>query len=453
LNRKSHLFRILTKATERIIMEIILLGFDHSTTHVNLREKVAFPPQLIKNALTRLVQKQHTIGTIREAVILSTCNRVEIYCAAENQNIAIATVKDFIAKFHGLSREEFEQRLQILSNKDAVEHLFLVAGSLKSMVLGENQIQGQIKEAFETAQSCRSVGPILTHIFQSALTVGKRVRSETIINQNSLSISHAAVNFLGESFEDLSTKNVLVVGSGKMGRMAVKALLKSGCPNITIVNRTKESAKQFAEELGVQAFGFDHFEDCLSQTDAVISSTGAPEPILHKDNLRRVMQTRHDRPLHIIDIAVPRDVAPDVTEIKNVILHNIDHLKSEIEANLSKRANEINKVKDIVHDELEKYANWIQTLKVTPIISDLKNQAEQIRELELQRALHRLGDSISENDGLILEELTKRIINKMLHNPIIQLREQANEAKEQNFTSTVRTLFGLNELSTVDYDN
>jgi len=425
-------------------MEILQLGFDHCKTRVELREKLAFGPQLLEAALQRLLQEA---DAVQEAVILSTCNRVEIYCVADDKSVALQQVKNFIARIHNIPCEEFERDLQVRSNAEAVEHLFSVAGSLKSMVLGENQIQGQIKQAFEMARKCRAAGPTLTQLFQTALKVGKRVRRETCINESSLSISHAAVNFLIDRTDAINDLNVLIIGKGKMGLMAVKALLKSGVRNVTLVNRTEESAKEIAHELGIEAYGFDHLERCLARADAVISSTAAPEPVLTTTLLRPVLTVRDARPLRIIDIAVPRDVEPEVATLPGITLHNIDHLKERIETSRAKRANEVSKVLTIIREEQDTFEQWLHTLSVKPIIMDLKKQAEQIREQELQRARRRLGAELSDIDSEVLEELTRRIINKMLHSPIVHLRKHAGDEMAASFPTTVRTLFGLEEAS------
>ncbi len=424
-------------------MDIVLVGLNHETACVKLREKLGFPEHCVRNALKALVAGPGQ--GIAEAVLISTCNRVEIYAVVENGDTGIARIQEFLSKFHSVALSEFESHLLTKSNIDAIHHLFSVASSIKSMVLGENQIQGQIKQAFELAKDAGSAGPILTTLFQNALTVGKRVRNETAINQHSLSISHAAVSMLRQKYTDLTGKRILVVGNGKMGVLAIRALQKIGGTDVTIVNRTMENVIEIAEELNLEVRGLDLLASCLAEADIVISSTGAPHPIITKEMVAEATSARDGRRLLLIDIAVPRDIEESVAEVDNAELHNIDQLQGAINANRDKRANELRKVEEIVAAELKKFMAWLHTLQVKPVIKGLRSRAEQIRDLEMQRALRRFGDDLSESDTKIVQELTTRIINKMLHEPIIKLREEAAQGNGVGYTAAINDLFGLEE--------
>ncbi|MFQ6112935.1 MAG: glutamyl-tRNA reductase [bacterium] len=429
-------------------MHIVLVGINHETAPVELREKLAFQHKRLGEALAQLtLQSGHENEQFVEGVILSTCNRVEIYALARNVESGFERIKNFLSKFHHLPLFEFEKNLYMLSNLGVVEHLFAVASGIQSMVLGETQIQGQVKQAFEAAQKHKTVGPILSNLFRSALTVGKRARCETTISEHSLSVSHAAVNLVRKLFHDISMLNILLVGTGKMNVLAAKTLVKLGARKLTIVNRTQERAEELATELGIMAVGFEQLEHCLQQADVVISSTGAPHIILSYEKVEKISQDRGMRPLLIVDIAVPRDVAPEVGNLDFINLYNIDRLESYVDVNMEQRCNEINKVRDIINEGVAEFLAWCQSLEVKPVIADLRHYAEEIREQELERAFRRLGDDLSEHHARVVEDLACRIINKMLHQPIVCLREEAVEGNGQTYTAAIRHLFGLEKQS------
>lgn len=422
-------------------MELILVGLNHETAPVELREKLGFQSEHLPRALSQLC----SASAIEEGVIISTCNRVEVYAVAHSVQDGVSAIITFLSQFHRMDGSDFKSHMVTMTGLDVPRHLFSVASSLKSMVLGETQIQCQIKSAFEAALACGSTGAILSALFQNALTTGKRVRNETSISEHSLSISSTAVSLVRKRLPDLSNKHVLVVGNGKMGVLAIKALLKSGVGELTLVNRTEESAQELARDLGLTAHGLDHLEDDMARADVVISSTGAPHAVITRDMAERVAQRRNHRPLLLIDIAVPRDIEPDVSTVAGVSLFNIDQLQDAIESNREKRAQEMARAEAIISEELEHYQSWLQTLEVKPTIKRLRKRAEQIREAELQRALRRFESNLSENDSQLLKELTSRIVNKMLHEPIAKLRTEAAGGNGQNYTLAINQLFGLEE--------
>lgn len=425
-------------------MHFILVGLSHDTAPVELREKLAFQPKRLGAALAQLTQPgSNADAKLLEAVILSTCNRVEIYALDKSFENGVEKIKRFLSKFHQLPLKEFAGYLYKFSDLGVIEHLFSVASGINSMVLGETQIQGQVKQAFEAAQKHKTVGPILSTLFRNALVVGKRARRETAIGEHSLSISHAAVNLVRNSFPDISALNILMIGIGKMGLLAAKSLVEYGSQSLTIVNRTRECPNDIAAELGIEVFGFDRLEHYLKQADVVISCTGAPHIILPYQTVEKVLQNREKQPLLIVDIAVPRDVDPEVGNLEQANLYNIDQLEIEIESNLEKRCNEINKVRDVINQEVAEFLAWYQSLEVKPVITELRHRAEEIREQELQRALRRFEGELSVHDTQVVQALSRRIINKMLHKPIVCLREEAVDGNGHIYTAAIRHLFGL----------
>jgi glutamyl-tRNA reductase len=425
-------------------MNIVLVGLDHKTTPLELREKLAFQPKRLAEALSQLTQSNGTTsGELFEAVILSTCNRVEIYAVVKDEVAGKNKIISFLSNFHGVPTEEFEPHLSFSSNLAVAAHLFSVVSGIDSMVIGENQIQRQVKQAFESAQQFGTTGPLLSTLFQNALAVGKRGRRETEIGKNALSISGAAVNLVQRFCPQISTAKILVIGVGEMGLVAVKNLFNLGARDITLINRTEERLQTIANEFDVRTYGFDRLEECLGETDVVLSCTGAPHTVLSKETVGQIQESRSERPLLIVDIAVPRDVDPEVAKLETVQLYNIDELKTRIEVNLEKRCGEIDRVRDIINEELGHFSAWLQSLKAKPVIKKLRKKAEDIREQEFQRALRRLDVHLSEDEVQVVNDLSRRIVNKILHQPLTRLREEASAGNGDLYTATVQDLFDL----------
>lgn len=427
-------------------MQIILVGLNHETAPVEIRERVAFQPKRLGDPLGALIQP-HKANPVTEAVILSTCNRIEIYAAAEDLEEGVTWVEKFLADFHDMPLETVEPHLYKMANLQVVEHLFSVTSGINSMVLGETQIQGQVKQALEAAQRHRTAGTLLSALFRHALAVGKRARRETGISEHPVSVSQAAVNLVRNSYADLSQLKVVMVGLGKMGLLAAERLLKYGVRSLSVVNRTEDRARDLTSRRDLEVVGFDGLDSRLADADVVITCTGAPHVVLTYERVARAVSQRGGRGLLIIDIAVPRDVDPEVSRLPAVRLFNIDELKSQVDGNLERRCSEITKVRDIIGEEVEAFQNWFQSLQVKPVITDLRKRADAIREREVARALRRLQGELSEHDGAVLQELSRRIVNKILHQPIVSLREQAMEGNGQVYAATVRALFGLREKS------
>lgn len=428
-------------------MNLLLVGLNHKSAPVEVRERLAFQPKRMPEALSALTRVNgQSEGAIYEAVILSTCNRVEIYAVVKNNEQAIQAVRNFLSSFHHLQVEEFESHLYTAHNLGVVEHLFSVISGIDSMVVGETQIQGQVKQAFEASQTYGAIGPYLSTLFSNALTVGKRVRTETAISERAVSVSGAAVNLVSNLFADVPKLKVLIIGVGKMGLDAVKSLMKRGATDISIINRGQERVRPIAEEYNLTLSSFEQLESELIDADVVISSTGAPHVVLTADTMKRVlMQRAIEKCLLIVDLAVPRDVEPEVGDLESVTLLNIDRLETQVEENLERRCEEINRVRDIINEEVAKFQAWYQSLNAKPVIKKLRQKAEQIREKELHRALRRFEEELSDKDAQVVQELSHRIINKMLHDPLIRLREEASLGNGDVYTSAVQRLFDLDE--------
>ncbi|MFQ5641461.1 MAG: glutamyl-tRNA reductase [bacterium] len=426
-------------------MDILLLGVNHKNTPVEIREQLAFTQTRLGEALLQLTKTQGggSHSALHEVVILSTCNRVEIYAVCKNIELGAAALKAFLSDFHGIRSEDFEDYLVTLSNRRALDHLFRVTSGIDSMVVGESQIQGQVKEAFEQAQQYGATGPVLSTLFGNALKAGKRARTETDIGKRSLSVSGAALNLARSAFPDISEPKILLIGLGEMSVLAMKKLSQLGAHNLTIINRSQERIKKAVGEIEVRAFGFDRLHDCMEEADLVFCSTGAPHAVLTFEEMKTVLPRRSDRPLLIIDIAVPRDVDPEIGALPNVRLYNIDQLKKRVEKNLEIRCSEINRVSDIVDEEAAVFWAWYKSLKAKPVISNLRQKTEIIREQELQRALRRFEGTLSDKDAQVVQDLTRRIVNKILHHPLTCLKEKAAEGNGEFYTAAVQNLFNL----------
>ncbi len=425
-------------------MHLIAIGLDHHNTPVELRENLAFPPEKREQALRRLAGYNGTDGTrmFAEAVIVSTCNRVEIYVLARDVEQGYESLVHFLADFHDVAATGIKPHLYALEGHDAAAHLCAVAAGTKSLIIGEPQIQGQVKEAFEAAHDIGTAGPVLSALCRAALRSGKRARTETAISQHAVSVSHAAVELARKIFDNLSPLHVLLVGSGEMSRLAAKTLLEQGAHDLTVVNRSLEHAQEMAAPFNGCALSFDEFEESLKHSDIVITSTAAPEPIMRADLVRAAMKARQHRPLFIIDIAVPRDVDPAVGRLENVFLFDIDNLKDVMEANLEQRRKELGKVATAVEEETQQFMHWLSTLAVSPTIADLHHRAEEIRRAEVDKALRRMG-TLSNRERNIVESLSKGIVNKLLHRPTVRLKAEATNGNGVVYSATLRELFGL----------
>lgn len=421
-------------------MHIIVLGLSHKTAPVEVREKISFPAETQAAHLDRL----RLYPSLAEAVILSTCNRTEVYCVAEDVDRGREEIASFLAEVGGIKRQELEQHLYCYTMDRAVHHLFRVVTSLDSMVLGEAQIQGQIKEAYTLALEAEATGTAFNKLFENAIRVGKRARTETGIGESAVSISSVAVELAMNVFEDLKGRTVLILGAGDMSELTAQALRDNGVTQIVVANRTYERAVEFAARFGGRAARFEDFPVEMSRADIVISSTGAHEFVLTKEIMSGVMKARRHAPIFLVDIAVPRDIAPEVDSVNGVFLYNIDDLQAVVASNLAEREKEAAKVEEIIEEEVASFGAWITSLETVPTIAALKQRAERIRGEEVAKAINKM-DGLSEKDKNEVNAMAKVILSKMLHEPIVRLKNHERDKERYQYLETIRYLFGLSD--------
>lgn len=420
-------------------MEILVVGVNHKAAPVAVREMLAFTPAQMDSALSALHER------IPECVLLNTCNRTEIYAVVPSAEEGRQEIMDFLSEFHRFPGRHFTPFLFSMNGREVVDHLFSVASGIESMILGEPQILGQVRSAFLTASARGTAGPILSWVFLHALKVGKQVRTDTSISRSAVSISHAAVELAKRELRTLAGKSVLLVGAGDMGEVAARNLLDNGCTDLTVANRTIARAQALAADLGARAAGLDALPRLLQDSDVAVTCTGAPNYVVGRGMLEEVMATRPDRPLVLIDIAVPRDVDPDVRGVEGVLLFDIDELQSVCASNLEERQKAAREAREIILTALEEFESWFSSLGVVPTIRALRDRAEEIRQAELRKALGRLGD-LSDRQRAVLEAMSVGIVNKMLHLPTVRLKDCCREQDGGAvYTMALRDLFGLEE--------
>jgi glutamyl-tRNA reductase len=423
-------------------MEILVIGLNHNTAPIEIRECLAFPEGKLGDALSKV----HTLSSVKENMIVSTCNRVEVYAATRETEKAIHHLKEFLSQYHGISLKEFEKSLYAHVGEEAVRHIFRVASSLDSMVLGEPQILGQIKEAYDISQQAKTSGLILHRLLHRAFHVAKRVRTETKIVIGAVSVSSVAVELSEKIFGTLEKKTVLLIGAGEMCELAARHLVSGGVAKMMVANRTYERAVSLAQEFKGEAIPFEELALGLKRTDIVISATDSSQYLIQHDQIMKVMKDRKQKPIFFIDIADPRDVDPKVGDIENVYLYNIDDLQKVANENMTDREKEVQKAEAIVQDEMAKFVNWYRSLDVTPTIVALRKKFEEIRKSELEKTLS-LHPDLSDKERKSLEALTSAIINKILHTPITLLKQTNEEAMADLYLDALHALFGLPEKS------
>jgi glutamyl-tRNA reductase len=428
-------------------MELIVLGLNHKTAPIEIRERLAFPEDRIETALHQV----KSLTSLKENMILSTCNRVEIYAASREIENAILDLKHFLSRYHALSLKEFEKNLYSFVGEEAVKHIFRVASSLDSMVVGEPQILGQIKSAYNIAVESKTSGLILHRLLHRAFHVAKRVRTETKIGDRAVSVSFVAVELAKKIFETLEKKTVLLIGAGEMCELAARHLVSEGVEKVLVTNRTYERAVALAQEFKGEAIPFDEIGQGLKKADIVISATDSPQYLIHHDQVTKVIKDRKNRPIFFIDIADPRNIEPSVGDIENVYLYNIDDLKKVADENIKDRGKEAQKAEAIVQEEVIKFVNWYHSLEVTPTIVALRKKFEEIGKKELEKTLS-LHPNLSDKEKKSLEALTSAILNKILHTPSTLLKQSNEEAMADLYLDTLRTLFQLPEASPESFD-
>jgi glutamyl-tRNA reductase len=422
---------------------ILLVGVNHTTAAVDLRERLAISGDALIGALTHFGQANgHGPTLMPEGVILSTCNRLEIYAVAEDIQRGGEALIRFLSQSRNIPVEEFEDSLYIKSDEDAVAHLTRVACGLDSMVVGEPQILGQVTDAYRFALGRHATGPILNKLFRHAIQAGKRARTETAISQCATSVPSAAAVLAEHEMDGLEGRVVLIMGAGEMGQIAARSLVARGANSIIVANRTYDRGLLLARELNGEAMTFDRQAEALERADIVITATDAPHLLVTPEKITAAMAKRAGRPMLIIDIAVPRDTDPRVTDIPGVRLFDIDDLEDVVNGNLAAREQEIPRVEAIADQEAEAFISWFCALGVIPTITDLRRRAETVKAMELDKALRRLGN-VSDRDRQIIAALAHGLMNKLLHEPTVRLKQHAAEGDGYLYTEVVRELFGL----------
>lgn len=422
-------------------MHILSVGLNHTSAPVPLRERLAFDEDQIRASLSRKFSRQAKTS-LAELVIISTCNRVELYTASDQ--LTYAHLESFLLDGRDVPVDELRPSLYRHEDMEAARHLFDVAAGLDSLVVGEPQILGQIARALELARGQNAAGATLNRLFQAAIRAGKRARTETAIGRNPASVSSLAASLAEKTLGQIKTSSVVVLGAGEMAEWTVEALRKRGVRKIRVVNRTLERAHALADRWGAESATFESLPDALHEADVLISSTGAPHFIVSAQMVANVMRSRPEHPLVLIDIAVPRDIDPDAGNIPHVKLFDIDGLNTQLEDSLARRLEEVPKARQILREELLKFENYWKSLEILPIISGLRQQAEAIRTAELEKTLRRMPDLTRAERGRI-EALTQSLVKKLLDSPTRRLRSEAASQGATDYAALARMLFNLSD--------
>jgi glutamyl-tRNA reductase len=422
-------------------VRLLIVGISHQTAPVELRERVDFQARGLAETLRALAAR----GSTREAVVVSTCNRAEVVAACDDAAATRHDITRFFADFHQVSAADVTPHVYDLTDLDAARHLFRVAAGLDSLVVGEPQILGQVKDAHAAATQSQTVGPVLNRLFHSSFAVGKRVRNETGLGSGAVSISFAAVSLARKIFGGLDERSVVVIGAGEMGKLTALHMKSQGVPHVTIVSRTMGHAARTAEAIGgASAAPWDDMDAVIGASDIVITATGATSPVLTKARVEAIMRPRRNRPLFIIDIAMPRDVEAAAGEIEQVFLYNIDDLQATVRENLARRASEVARAEAIVREEVEKYGAWLKSRGAIPTVVALRQRFEDIRRAELERLEFKLSALPPEARARV-DEITHLIVEKLLLTPTEQLKALGDAEASVSYAEALTRLFGLSE--------
>ena len=418
-------------------MNFQLIGVNHKSAPVEVRERLAIPESRLPEAMQRLA----AYPGVDEGLILSTCNRVELLTQTKNGSVDL---RGFVGNYFKVNPADLEPHLYEYREQDAIRHLFRVTASLDSMVVGEPQILGQVKEAYATARAVGAVHSQLDLLLTRAFAVAKRVRTETAVGSSAVSVASVAVELAKKIFGSLNGKHVYLVGAGKMSELAARHLLAHGAASIFVANRTYDRASQLAAKFNGQAIRFEELYETCDRADIVITSTGAPVTIFHREHGERFMSRRKNRPMFFIDIAVPRDVDPEMNKLDGIFVYDIDDLQQAVASHVADRKKEAERAEAIVNSEVERFQARLQTLDVVPTIVSLQDHLETIRQAEIDRVRGRLGP-LSPEQELALETLTRGIVNKIMHTPISTLKTAAREPEATTVIDIVRRLFNLQD--------
>lgn len=426
-------------------MHAIVVGLNYKTAPVEIREKLSFIESELPQAMEAL-QKQKSI---LENVIVSTCNRTEIYAVVDQLHTGRHFVKQFLANWFDLPVETFSSYLTIREEDEAIEHLFKVTAGIDSMVLGETQILGQVKKSFLSGQEIGTTGTVYNQLFKQAVTFAKRAHNETAIGENAVSVSYAAVELAKKIFGSLQRKHVAILGAGKMGELAIENLYGSGVGKVTVINRTFEKAESLAAKFHGEAKSMKELQCSLLEADILITSTGATDYVIDYELMQFVERLRKGKPLFMVDIAVPRDIDPRVGDLPNVFLYDIDDLQGIVEANLAERERAAADITDMIGKEVVQFKDWVATLGVVPVISALRKKASRIQEETMMSIENKMPD-LTERERKILSKHTKSIINQLLKEPILQAKEMANSPKANEQLSLFQQIFGIEDAVEVE---
>jgi len=421
-------------------MHTIVVGVNYRTAPVEIRERLSF----VESDLPKAMQSLQEQKSILENIIVSTCNRTEIYAIVDQLHTGRYYIKQFLANWFQMPIESFSSYLFIYENDGAMEHLFRVTAGIDSMVLGETQILGQVRTSFLQGQEFGTTGTVFNQLFKQAVTLAKRAHAETAIGENAVSVSYAAVELAKKIFGSLKNKHVVILGAGKMGELAIKNLHGSGAGKITVINRTFEKAQLLASEFDGQAKSMQELQCSLLEADILISSTGATDFVIDLELMQFVERLRKGKPLFMVDIAVPRDLDPRIGELPNVFLYDIDDLQGIVEANLAERQRAANEIMLMIENELVQFKDWLSTLGVVPVISALRQKALQIQ-AETMVSIENKMPELTDRERKILSKHTKSIINQLLKDPILQAKELAASPNSHAQLQLFQQIFGIEE--------
>ena len=421
-------------------MNVTLVGISHRTAPIEIRERMNIQESRLAAALSNLVSREG----IREGLILSTCNRVDLAASAEEGAEVKTLLRGFLSDYHRYDVGAYDRYLYWLNGREVVRHLFRVAASLDSMVLGEPQILGQLKQAYRAAREAGALGGTLHEITEQALAVGRRVRRETALGTTAVSVSYAAVELAKKIFGSLEGKTIFILGAGKMSELAARHLVSSGSSSILVANRTVSRAEELARVFGGTAVPFEGLFEHLGRADIVISSTGSPEPLITRDRAARLLAGRKGRPMFFVDIAVPRDIDPAVNELDNAFVYDIDDLEQVVAANRKQREREAGWAEEIVAEEVQRMMRRLASKELAPTIVALEQRLERIRSAEIDRFRGKLG-ALNTEQCEAVEALTRGILNKILHGPITELKSGADGPEQSAMAQLIKRIFGVSD--------
>lgn len=421
-------------------MNIVLVGLSHKTAPLEMRERLAFAEPLLPEALESLVGQD----ALDEALIVSTCNRVELIASTPvSSERGLESLSEFLRNYHKVPPESLNGHIYKHSDDNAIKHLFRVASSLDSMVVGESQILGQVKEAYQHAVNAGTIGRVLSQLMHRALSVAKRIRTETGVAQNPVSVSSVAVELARKIFEDLSEKTVLLVGAGEMGELAARSLIDAGTSRLIVTNRTAERAEEIAVKYAGGAVNFEALYDVLPSADIVVCSTGAPDYVVRTPETKRALKARKKGPVLFIDISVPRNIDPGIANLENAFLFDVDDLDSVVKTNLREREREAQRAESIIEAEVQQFTTQLRSLDIGPAVVEVKELLMSIVVSEFKRNRKRLGDMTPAQEAAIEDVLIPALVNKLSHPMIVHLRNAARDGKPTQMVEELRKMMRI----------